>query len=96
MKSELIVITGHGIPIAGARHIPSSVTDPVFITDSYTRERILLAKQKSTQQIWLFHENEEGWTPWRPLSTAEVSHYYDCAPRLHLATAEYKVIKASA
>ena len=94
MTSKFMVITGAGP--AHAKRIPSSVNDPVFLSDAYTRERILLAKQKSTQEIWMFQESKEGWIPWRALSAAEISHYYDCSPRLHLVGAEDKVIEASA
>ena len=76
--------------------IPSSVTGPVFLSDSYTRERILLAKQKSTQEVWIFHENGEDWMPWRCLGRDEILHYYEGAPRLRLVTAEKNAIEASA
>ena len=98
MKGNFVVINGgcEGVGAAPAKRIPSSVNDPVFITDTYTRERILLAKQKSTQEIWMLQEGEDSWIPWRALSANEILHYYDCAPRLHLVAAEHKVLRASA
>jgi hypothetical protein len=98
MNSKLIVITGgkDGIHAKAARRIPPSVTDAVFLNDSNTGERLLLARPKSTQEIWMFREKEEHWIPWDALSEDEVLAYYACAPRLHLVTAEDKVFKASA
>ena len=75
--------------------IPSSFTGPVFLSDSYTRERILLAKQKSTQEVWIFHENRENWMPWRCLGTDEILNYYEGAPRLRLVITEKNATEAS-